>query len=60
YQAGLVAATSSAAYQQYLLRDRDPERCFRAFLNNNTFGALVFAGIALDYVYQSSRMVAGL
>ncbi|MDQ3797792.1 MAG: 4-hydroxybenzoate octaprenyltransferase, partial [Pseudomonadota bacterium] len=28
---------------------REPQRCFRAFLNNNYFGLAVFAGIALDY-----------
>lgn len=49
YYAGLAAATALAAYQQYLIRTRDPARCFRAFLNNNWFGTAVFAGLALHY-----------
>lgn len=49
YYAGLAAAAVLAAYQQYLIRARDPARCFRAFLNNNWFGAAVFAGLALHY-----------
>ncbi len=56
-QAGLgafhTAATAAAAllflYQQYLIRDREPSACFRAFLNNNWVGAIIFAGIAADY-----------
>ena len=38
-------------YQQWLIRDRDPDRCFRAFLGNNLFGLAVFAGILLDYLF---------
>ena len=47
---GLAAAAASALYQQYLIRERAPAGCFQAFLNNNGFGAAVFAGLALDYV----------
>jgi 4-hydroxybenzoate polyprenyltransferase len=47
YGAGLVAAAGLAAYQQWLIRERDRARCFRAFLNNTWFGAAVFAGLAL-------------
>ncbi|MGE0370404.1 MAG: 4-hydroxybenzoate octaprenyltransferase [Gammaproteobacteria bacterium] len=49
YYAGLAAAAGLALYQQYLIRARDPARCFRAFLNNNWFGAAVFAGLAVHY-----------
>jgi len=48
--AGLLAAAGVAAYHYTLIRDRDPARCFRAFLHNNWFGAAVFAGIAADYL----------
>ena len=56
-QAGLGAfhATATAAsallflYQQYLIRNREPTACFKAFLNNNWVGAVVFAGIVADY-----------
>jgi 4-hydroxybenzoate polyprenyltransferase len=48
--AGLVMAGCLAAYQYRLIHDRDPGRCFKAFLHNNWVGAAVFAGIALDYL----------
>src|SRR2546430_12598774 len=34
----LPISTFLAIRQQWLARDRDPQRCFRAFLNNNWFG----------------------
>jgi 4-hydroxybenzoate polyprenyltransferase len=49
YQGGLLAAALLFAYQQHLIRDRDPARCFRAFLNNNWAGAAIFVGIVVDY-----------
>ena len=53
YYLGLVAATSLFAYQQYLIRDRKEALCFKAFLNNNWVGAVIFLGIALDYALAS-------
>lgn len=50
YYLGVCAAAALAGYQQYLIRFREREACFRAFLNNNWFGAVVFAGILLDYM----------
>lgn len=50
---GLLVAAGLALYQQYLARRRDREGCFRAFLNNNGFGAAVFAGILLHYLAQA-------
>ncbi len=49
YYAGLVLAALLCVYHQYLIRERDPAACFRAFLHNNWVGAVTFAGIALDY-----------
>ncbi|HEX2238348.1 MAG TPA: 4-hydroxybenzoate octaprenyltransferase [Gammaproteobacteria bacterium] len=49
YYLGLGVAAALAIYQQLLIANREPQRCFRAFLNNNYFGLAVFAGIALDY-----------
>ena len=49
YWLGLIAGGSCFIYQQYLIRQRDPKQCLRAFLNNNWFGLLVFAGISIDY-----------
>ncbi|MFO7642145.1 MAG: 4-hydroxybenzoate octaprenyltransferase [Candidatus Competibacteraceae bacterium] len=50
YYLGLFAAAWFALYQQYLIRDRRPEECFKAFLNNNAFGLTVFCGLLLDYL----------
>lgn len=50
YYAGLIIASCLAAYQQYLIRNREPEGCFRAFLNNHWFGAVIFAGLVLHYL----------
>lgn len=47
---GLLAGAALFVYQQWLIRDREKPECFRAFLNNHWFGAVVFAGIALDYL----------
>lgn len=49
YYLGLSTACGLAIYQQYLIRHREPSKCFQAFLNNNYFGLAVFSGIALHY-----------
>src|SRR5215469_9013299 len=49
YYVGLAFVLAFAIYEQYLIRKRVPEKCFQAFLNNNWFGAAVFAGILLHY-----------
>jgi 4-hydroxybenzoate polyprenyltransferase len=54
YFVGIAVAGAFALYQQYLIRSRERERCLRAFLNNAWFGAAVFGGIALDYVFRTT------
>ena len=46
----LIAGAILFLYQQVLIKDRDRDQCFRAFLNNNWFGMTVFIGIFLDYL----------
>lgn len=53
YRAGLAAGAVFFAYQQWLIRNREPDACFRAFNNNHYFGLVVFVGLALDYLYRS-------
>ncbi len=52
YYAGLLAAGLLFAYQQWLIREREPAACFRAFLNNNYVGMVIFIGLALQYLYR--------
>ncbi len=49
YYAGIIIAAGLFIYQQYLIRDRNREKCFKAFLNNNWVGAAIFAGLLLDF-----------
>ena len=49
YFLGIFVASGFAIYQQYLIKDRDKDLCFKAFLNNNWFGLVLFIGIFLEY-----------
>jgi 4-hydroxybenzoate polyprenyltransferase len=51
YGAGLCAGAVFFVYQLWLIRARDRDGCFRAFLNNNYFGMAVFIGMALEYQF---------
>jgi 4-hydroxybenzoate polyprenyltransferase len=51
YYAGLTAAGLLFLYQQWLIRDRNPAGCLRAFLNNQYVGMVIFVGILLQYIY---------
>ncbi|BAU56437.1 4-hydroxybenzoate polyprenyltransferase [Halorhodospira halochloris] len=48
YYGGITGAALLFVYQQYLIRNRERQACFRAFLNNAWLGGLVFLGIFLD------------
>jgi 4-hydroxybenzoate polyprenyltransferase len=52
YLGGLAAGSVFFAYQQWLIRERDPTLCFQAFSNNQYFGMVVFIGLALDYLFR--------
>lgn len=45
---GLAAMVAIFVYQHYLIRHRERDPCFRAFLNNHWAGLVTFAGIALS------------
>jgi 4-hydroxybenzoate polyprenyltransferase len=51
YVAGLGVAAGLSLWQQYLIRERLPADCFRAFLNNHYYGMAVYAGILLHYTF---------
>ena len=51
YHAGLVAGGLFFLHHLWLIRAREREACFRAFLSNNYFGMCIFLGIALNYQF---------
>lgn len=52
YFVALLVASGIALYHYTLIKDRDRDRCFAAFLHNNWFGAAVFAGVAGEYLLR--------
>ncbi len=53
YLGGVVIAGVFFLYQQWLIREREPAKCFRAFINNQYVGLVIFIGILLEYVYAA-------
>ena len=49
---GLAVAAGLVAVQYWMIRDRDPAGCFRAFRINNWVGAVIFAGIVAGFYFQ--------
>ena len=53
YFIGIAIAGGLFIYQQKLIKDRQRDRCFQAFLNNNWVGMAIFIGIAGDFLVSS-------
>ncbi len=53
YYLSLVIAALIFAYQQHLISEREPDQCFKAFINNNWVGLVIFMGIAGDYAFKA-------
>jgi len=49
FHLGLLAAAACFVWEFWYTRDRDPQRCFRAFLHNHWAGLAIFVGIVLNY-----------
>lgn len=47
----LFLAGCLLVYQQLLIKDRLPGPAFKAFLNNNWVGAIIFLGVLLNYLF---------
>lgn len=52
FHLGLLAAAACFAWEFWYTRDRDPQRCFKAFLHNHWAGLAIFVGIVLDYALR--------
>lgn len=50
FYVSLIGVAVLFVHQQWLIRERRPDLCFKAFLDNNRVGALIFAGIFLHYL----------
>ena len=49
FHLGLLAAAGCFVWGFWYTRDRDPQRCFKAFLHNHWAGLAIFVGIVLNY-----------
>ncbi len=49
YWLSLICVSVLFVYQQHLIRHRDRDACFKAFLNNNWVGMAIFLGLCLDF-----------
>jgi len=52
FYAGLLVAAGIMGVHYTWIRGRERVACFKAFLHNNWVGAVIFAGIALDYPFR--------
>ena len=52
YYWALLLASALFVYQQMLIQARQREQCFKAFLNNNYVGMVIFIGISLSVLWQ--------
>lgn len=50
YFLSLTVSLAFFIYQQILIRNRHPARCFQAFLNNHWVGFIIFIGVILNYL----------
>ncbi|MDZ7656545.1 MAG: 4-hydroxybenzoate octaprenyltransferase [Sulfurimicrobium sp.] len=57
YYLGLAVALGIAAYHYNLIKGRERDKCFKAFIHNNWFGAAVFGGILLNYWQETSLLL---
>jgi 4-hydroxybenzoate polyprenyltransferase len=51
YLWSLGVALALVVYHQWLIRHRDADSCFKAFIRNSDIGLVIFIGIVLDYTF---------
>jgi 4-hydroxybenzoate polyprenyltransferase len=52
FRLSLLVVALLMLYQFSLIRNREPDKCLRAFLNNQYIGATIFAGTVLSYTFR--------
>jgi len=52
FYVGVLSATVICLQHFYLIKSREKEKCFKAFLGNTWFGFAIFMGIAFSYFIQ--------
>ena len=52
YFVGLIVAEGITLHHYRLIRHRQRDNCFKAFLHNNWIGAAIFCGLALDFALR--------
>jgi 4-hydroxybenzoate polyprenyltransferase len=57
YQLSLAVVALLMLYQRSLIKNREPDKCMQAFLNNHLIGLTVFAGIVLDYTFRAGATI---
>ena len=57
YYFGIFISLLLFGWQHYLIRHREPQACFKAFLNNNWVGAAIFIGLVLDLSLRDSALL---
>jgi len=58
WYAGVVISATLFARQLFSVRTRDTECCFKAFLNNNWVGIVIFMGLLLHYALSGAYFPA--
>jgi 4-hydroxybenzoate polyprenyltransferase len=54
FDLALLTVAGLFGWQHWQIRERDPRACFRAFLNNNYVGLVIFAGVVLHYLQHAN------
>ena len=55
---GVVCAAGLLGWQQWLIRARDLDACFKAFRANNLVGLVIFLGAALEFAFAGADVPA--
>lgn len=52
YYLSVAVAAGMMVYHQWLAHEREPARCFEAFLHNHFIGLVIFIGIVASYTFS--------